>query len=89
MFQLSPGHPPLSNQKVVETQALKFIRTQVRHIGTKIDIFVRRIGIGEVILSRREMVPVVKRGPHDKSTRGTNGMDGTLLRRHDSSRGCD
>ena len=32
VFQLLPGHPPLSDQEVIETQVLKFIRTWVRHI---------------------------------------------------------
>ena len=31
-FQLSPGHPPLSDQEVVKTQVLKFIRTRIGHI---------------------------------------------------------
>ena len=65
------------------------IRTRVENIGMKINIFVRRIGTGEVILSRRKLIPVVKRGPHDKRARGTNRADDISLRRHSSSRGSD
>ena len=66
VFQLSPGHPPLSNQEVIKTQVLKFIRTRVGHIGTKIDIFVRRVRTREVVPSRGETIPVVKGCPHDE-----------------------
>ena len=65
-FQLLPGHPPLSDQEVVKTQVLKFIRTQVGCIRTKINIFVRRVRTREVIPSRGETIPVVKGCPHDK-----------------------
>ena len=89
MFQLSSGHPPLSDQEVIKTQVLKFIKTWVGDIGAKIDIFVRRIGMGEVIPSRRELVSIVKRAPHDKRARRTDRAVGTSLSRHDSKRGCD
>ena len=65
-FQLSPGHPPLSDQEVVKTQVLKFIGTQVGHIRTKINIFVRGIRMREVVPSRGETIPVVKGRPHDE-----------------------
>ena len=86
VFQLLPGHPPLSNQEVIKTQVLKFIRTQVGSIGTKIDIFVRRVRMREVILSRREMIPVVQGCPHDKGARGNDRLVSISLSRHDDER---
>ena len=87
VFQLLPGHPPLSDQEVIETQVLKFIRTWVRSIRTKIDIFVRRVRTREVVPSRGETIPVVKGCPHDKRARGNNGLVGVSLSRYDR-RGC-
>ena len=87
-FQLSPGHPPLSDQEVVKTQVLKFIRTRVGHIRTKIDIFVRRVGMREVIPSRGETIPIVKGCPHDERARRSDGLVGISLSRHDDDRGC-
>ena len=78
-----PGHPPVSDQEVVETQVLKFIRTWVGSIGTKIDIFVRRIRTREVVPSRGEMIPVVKGCPHDEGARRSDSLVGVLLSRHD------
>ena len=66
VFQLSPGHPPLSDQEVVKTQVLKFIGTRVGHIRTKINIFIRGIRMREVVPSRGEIIPVVKGHPHDE-----------------------
>ena len=83
MFQLSPGHLPLSDQEVVETEVLKFIRPRVRSIRAKIYIFVRRIGMREVIPSRGETIPVVEGCPHDKRARGGDRMVGVVLSRHD------
>ena len=54
----------------------------------KIDIFVRRIGTGKVVLSRGELISVVKGSPHDERARGTNRAISTSLSRHDS-RSCD
>ena len=82
-FQLSPGHPPLSDQEVVKSEVLKFIRPRVGSIGTKIDTFIRRIGMREVIPSRGETIPVVKGCPHDKRARGSDGVVGVVLSRHD------
>ena len=82
VFQLLPGHPPLSNQEVVKTKVLKFIRTWVRSIGMKIDIFVRRIGTREVVPSRGETIPVVKGCPHDERARGSHGVVSVALSRH-------
>ena len=82
-FQLSPGHPPLSDQEVVETQVLKFIKTWVGSIRTKIDIFVRGVRTREFIPSRGEMIPVVKGCSHNEEARGNNGLVGVLLSRHD------
>ena len=65
-FQLSPGHPPLSDQEVVETQVLKFIRTRVESIRAKINIFVGGVRTREVVPSRGEMIPVMKGRPHDE-----------------------
>ena len=87
MFQLSPGHPPLSDQEVVKTQVLKFIRTWVGSIGTKIDIFVRRIRMRKVVPSRGESISVVKGCPHDKGARGSDRVVGVALSRHDDRRG--
>ena len=80
--------PPLSDQEVVETQVLKFIKTWVGSIRRKIDIFVRRVGMREVIPSRGEMIPVVKGCPHDKRARGSDRVVGVVLSRHDDDRGC-
>ena len=63
-FQLSPDHLPLSDQEVVKTQVLKFIRTRVGHIRTKINIFVRGVRTREIVSSRGEMIPVVKGCSH-------------------------
>ena len=52
----------------------------------KIDIFVRRIGTREVIPGRGEMIPVVKGCPHDKRARGSDGVVGVALSRHDDVR---
>ena len=65
-FQLLPGHLPLSNQEVVKTQVLKFIRTWVGHIRAKINIFVGGVRMREVVPSRRETIPVMKGCPHDE-----------------------
>ena len=86
VFQLLPGHPPLSDQEVVETQVLKFIGTQVGSIGMKINIFVGGIGTREVVLSRGETISVVKGCPHDKRARGSDSVVSVALSRHD--RGC-
>ena len=66
VFQLSPGHPSLSDQEVVETQVLKFIGTWVIHIRMKINIFVGGVRTREVVPSRGETIPVVKGCPHDE-----------------------
>ena len=86
-FQLSPGHPPLSDQEVVETQVLKFIRTRVGSIRTKISIFVRRVRTREVVPSRGETIPVMKGCPHDEGARGNDGLVSVSLSRHDDRRG--
>ena len=65
-FQLLPGHPPLSDQEVIETQVLKFIKTWVGRIRMKIDIFIGRVRTRKVIPSRGETIPVVKGCPHDE-----------------------
>ena len=52
----------------------------------KIDIFVRRIGTGEVVPSRGETIPVVKGCPHDKRARGSDGVISVALSRHDDVR---
>ena len=82
MFQLSPGHPPLSDQEVVKSKVLKFIRPRVGSVRTKIYIFVRRIGTRGVIPSRGETIPVVKGCPHDKRARGSDGVVNIALSRH-------
>ena len=82
-FQLSLGHPPLSDQEVVETQVLKFIGTQVGHIRMKIDIFVGGVRTREVVPSRGEMIPVVKGCSHNKRARRGNGLVSVALSRHD------
>ena len=86
VFQLSPGHLPLSNQEVIKTQVLKFIRTWVGSIRTKTNIFVGRIGTRELVPSRGETIPVVKGCPHDKGARGSEGVVGVVLSRHDRRR---
>jgi hypothetical protein len=86
-FQLSPGHPPLSDQEVVETQVLKFIRTRVGHIRTKINIFVGRVRTREVVPSRGETIPVVKGRSHNKGARRGNGLVSIALSRHNDDRG--
>ena len=86
MFQLSPGHPPLSDQEVIKTKVLKFIGPWVRSIGAKIYIFVRRIGTREVIPDRGETIPVVKGCPHDERARGSDRVVGVALSRHDDVR---
>ena len=83
VFQLSPGNPPLSDQEVVETQVLKFIRTRVGRIGTKINIFVGRIRTRKVVPSRGETIPVVEGRPHDERARRGNGLVSIALSRHD------
>ena len=83
VFQLLPGHLPLSDQEVIETQVLKFIRTWVGSIRMKINIFIRRVRMRKVIPSRGETIPVVKECPHDKGARGNNGLVSVSLSRHD------
>ena len=85
VFQLSPGHPPLSDQEVIKTQVLKFIRTRVGRIRTKIDIFIRRIRTREVVPSRGETIPVVKGRSHNKGARRRDGLVSVALSRHNSS----
>ena len=87
-FQLSPGHPPLSDQEVVKTQVVKFIRTWVGRIRLKIDIFVRGVRMREVVPSRGETIPVVKGCPHDEGARRSDGLESVLLSRHNDDRGC-
>ena len=82
------GHPPLSDQEVVKSEVLKFIRPRVGSVRTKIYIFVRRIGTREVIPSRGETIPVVKGCPHDKRARGSDRVVGVALSRHDDVRRC-
>ena len=81
-----PGHPPLSDQKVVKTQVLKFIKTRVGSIGTKINIFVGRIRTREVVPSRGETIPVMKGCPHDERARGSDRVVSVTLSRHDDVR---
>ena len=76
--------PPTSeHQEVIETQVLKFIRPWVGSIRTKINIFVRRIGTREVVLSRGETIPVVKGCSHDEGARRSDGLVSVSLSRHD------
>ena len=75
--------PPLSDQEVVETQVLKFIRTWVGRIRTKINIFVGRIRTREIVPSRGETIPVVEGRPHDERARRSNGLVSIVLSRHD------
>ena len=52
----------------------------------KIYIFVGRIGTREVISSRGETIPVVKGCPHDERARGSDGVVGIALSRHNDVR---
>ena len=66
VFQLLPGHLPLSDQEVIKTQVLKSTRTWIGRIRMKINIFIRRVRTREVVPSRGETIPVVKGCPHDE-----------------------
>ena len=90
MFQLLPGHLPLSDQEVIETQILKFIKTRVRHIATKVDFFVGRVRTREIIPRSSEMIPVMKRSSHNEGTRRSESLvRSTTLSKHSKMGGVE
>ena len=56
--------------------------------GASIDIFVKRIRMGEIVAGTGEAIPVVSGTPHNKGAGGSNSVRRRCCMRHSGGEGC-